>query len=292
MIYKILLSGKNQMIIDEFYNHMENGYDLLTSSTIYRDMVKSIDLFKPDLFVYCLYNESSDDYARMKELQRNIEKAGCGFAIIGSKEECDAFQMKTAQMADLVLAKPLSYDVIRGNIYAWMLDRDTRREKEAAAGDPQSASRDAVSKAPQSAAAPDQGLKQTAQGSAAPATGSGRKHVLVVDDDPLMLKLIKEYLHDRYDVATAISGKIAYRFLESKTTDLILLDYEMPGESGPEVFLNLRTRHNLDGIPIVFLTGVSDTERVKEVLALQPQGYMLKPIDKDKLLNTVTGILG
>jgi len=114
-----------------------------------------------------------------------------------------------------------------------------------------------------------------------------RKHVLVIDDDPLMLKLIKEYLHDRYDVATAVSGKIAYKFLESKTTDMILLDYEMPGESGPEVFLNLRTRHNLDGIPIVFLTGVSDTERVKEVLNLGPQGYLLKPIDKEKLMKIV-----
>lgn len=122
--------------------------------------------------------------------------------------------------------------------------------------------------------------------------GNPRKHILVIDDDPLMLKLIKEYLHDRYDVAVAAGAKIAYRFLESKTTDLVLLDYEMPGESGPEVFMNLKTRPNMNNVPIVFLTGVSDTERVREVVNLKPQGYLLKPIDKQQLLGTVTKIIG
>ena len=267
MVYKILLSGKNQMVIDEFYNHMDNGYDLLTSSTIYRDMVKSLELFKPDLFVYCLYNESSDDYAKMNEMRRHLEKAGCGLAIIGSKEECEEFQEKTNLLAVLILAKPLTYDVIRGNIYAYMLDRDRKKELLA------------------------QSMAAVSAGPAAVPEPARRKHVLVIDDDPLMLKLIKEYLHDKYDVATAVNGKIAYKFLETKTTDMVLLDYEMPGESGPEVFMNLRTRHELDNVPIVFLTGVSDTERVKEVLSLGPQGYLLKPIDKEKLLTTVNGIL-
>lgn len=118
-----------------------------------------------------------------------------------------------------------------------------------------------------------------------------RRHILVIDDDPLMLKLIKEYLHDRYDVAVAAGAKIAYRFLENRTTDLVLLDYEMPGESGPEVFMNLKTRPNMHSVPIVFLTGVSDAERVREVVSLRPQGYLLKPIDKQQLLNTVTKLL-
>jgi len=260
------------MVIDEFYNHMDNGYDLLSSSTIFRDMVKNLELFKPDLFVYCLYNETSDDYAKMNEFKRHIEKAGCGFAIIGSKEECEEFQNRTGFMATLILAKPLTYDVIRGNIYAHMLDRDRMKEKE-------------------NQAAAGAGASAASAGAAPSNEPPRRKHVLVIDDDPLMLKLIKEYLHDKYDVATAVSGKIAYKFLENKTTDMVLLDYEMPGESGPEVFMNLRTRHELDGIPIVFLTGVSDAERVKEVLSLGPQGYLLKPIDKEKLLTKVNGVL-
>jgi CheY-like chemotaxis protein len=121
---------------------------------------------------------------------------------------------------------------------------------------------------------------------------SERKHVLVIDDDPMLLKLIKEHLHEKYDVATAISGKIAHKFLETKKTNFILLDYEMPVENGPEVLKKIRENHEFDDIPVVFLTGITDREKIKEALMLKPQGYLLKPIDKDKLLGTVEKFIG
>ena len=119
-----------------------------------------------------------------------------------------------------------------------------------------------------------------------------RKHVLIIDDDPLMLKVVKEQLSEKYDVATAISSKIAYKFLENKKTDMILLDYEMPGEDGPSTFKTLRKNKDLDSIPIVFLTGVTEKEKIKEALILMPQGYLLKPIDKDMLIGTVEKFIG
>lgn len=114
-----------------------------------------------------------------------------------------------------------------------------------------------------------------------------RKHVLIIDDDPIMLKLIKEHLHEQYDVATAISGKIAHKFLETKKTNLILLDYEMPVENGPEVMKKIREKEELADIPIIFLTGITEREKIRQALALKPQGYLLKPIDKEKLLGTI-----
>ena len=119
-----------------------------------------------------------------------------------------------------------------------------------------------------------------------------RKHVLVIDDDPIMLKVVNEHLHENYDIATAISGKIAYKFLENKSTDMILLDYEMPGEDGPDVLINLRKREELANIPIIFLTGVSDKDKITAALSLKPQGYLLKPIDKDKLIGTIEKFIG
>ena len=56
-----------------------------------------------------------------------------------------------------------------------------------------------------------------------------------MDDDVRMLRVIKEHLRKSYDVATAINGKLALKFLENKQTDLILLDYVMPEEDGPAV---------------------------------------------------------
>ena len=271
--YKLLLCGRNQLVIDEFYEHMESGYDLLTASPRFRDLVRHIEVFVPDMVIYCLYNETPDDYKKAIELQRHLKKVGAAFAIVGSAEDCKEFQDSTNMAADMILAKPLKYDVMRGNIYAFMLDRERERE---AQGITRPAAGGGIQSVPGVMAAPEP---------------PRRKHILVIDDDPLMLKLLKEYLHEDYDIATAVNGKIAYKFLENKTTDMVLLDYEMPGESGPEVFLNLRTRPALKDVPIVFLTGVTDAERVKEVLALQPQGYLLKPIDKEKLMTKVKSIL-
>lgn len=134
--------------------------------------------------------------------------------------------------------------------------------------------------------------QNTETNAAAEPETSERKHILVVDDDPVMLKMLKEQLHDKYDVATAISGKIAMKFLERKKTDLILLDYEMPEESGPVVMEKIRAKDSSKDIPIVFLTGVSEREKITEALALKPQSYLLKPIDREKLLKVITDVLG
>lgn len=119
-----------------------------------------------------------------------------------------------------------------------------------------------------------------------------KKHILIIDDDPMMLKIIKDHLHESYNVATAVSGKVALKFLETKNTDLILLDYEMPEMNGPEVLENLRAKKNTANIPVVFLTGTKDREKVQNALMLKPQGYLLKPIEKDKLTDMIHNLLG
>lgn len=118
-----------------------------------------------------------------------------------------------------------------------------------------------------------------------------RKHILVVDDDSSVLKLLKGYLAERYDVATAISGKIALKFLETKKTDMVLLDYEMPNENGAEVLAKIRENANTANLPVVFLTGVTERKKILEVLSMKPQGYLTKPIDMEKLSSTIKGVL-
>ena len=107
-----------------------------------------------------------------------------------------------------------------------------------------------------------------------------------------ILKLLKGYLAERYDVATAISGKVAMKFLETKETDLVLLDYEMPVENGSVVFGKIRSMEKTKDLPVVFLTGVTEKSKITEVLSMKPQGYLLKPVDMEKLSSTIKGILG
>ncbi len=108
----------------------------------------------------------------------------------------------------------------------------------------------------------------------------------------MMLKVIKEHLHEDYDVATAVSGRVALKFLERRTTDLILLDYLMPEESGLEVLEKLRAKEETKDIPVIFLTGVTERKKIKNALVMRPQGYLLKPVDHDKLMEEIAKYIG
>ena len=107
-----------------------------------------------------------------------------------------------------------------------------------------------------------------------------------------MLKTIKEHIQDKYDVATAVSGKVALGFLRRRKTDLILLDYVMPEEDGPSVLRKIHENPMTQDLPVVFLTGMTDGNKIREALSEKPQGYLLKPIEKAKLMDTVEKILG
>ena len=124
-----------------------------------------------------------------------------------------------------------------------------------------------------------------------PVTTGGRRHILVVDDDFRMLKLIKRYLDDSYDIATAINGKVALKFLETKMTDLILLDYEMPVCDGRMTLEMIRADEEMKDIPVIFLTAINDRANIEAVLKLKPAGYFLKPAIKDQLLAEIAKVL-
>ena len=115
-------------------------------------------------------------------------------------------------------------------------------------------------------------------------SGEFRKSVLIVDDDPSYLNLVRDWLKGTYKVAMANSGLQAIKWLGKNKVDLILLDHEMPVTTGPQVLEMLRSDEETKSIPVIFLTGKSDKESVMAVVALKPEGYFLKTIQKDELL--------
>jgi CheY-like chemotaxis protein len=114
--------------------------------------------------------------------------------------------------------------------------------------------------------------------------GEKRKSVLIVDDDPRYLKLVREWLKDEYKVSMANSGLQAIKWLGKNKVDLILLDHEMPITTGPQVLEMLRSDEETRSIPVIFLTGKGDKESVMAVVALKPEGYFLKTIKREELL--------
>lgn len=119
-----------------------------------------------------------------------------------------------------------------------------------------------------------------------------RPHVLVVDDNAIVLRNIKGILDTRYSVAVAASGLQAMTSIALKLPDLILLDYAMPNMNGKQVMESLRSNEKYKDIPIIFLTGVDFKELVIEILSLKPAGYILKPVDSELLLNRIEQIIG
>jgi len=76
-------------------------------------------------------------------------------------------------------------------------------------------------------------------------------------------------------------------YIADNTPDLILLDYEMPVISGPQVLEMIRSETKVDDIPVIFLTGKGDRESVVKVLALKPDGYLLKSMERPKLIAAI-----
>ena len=117
--------------------------------------------------------------------------------------------------------------------------------------------------------------------------GEIKKSILVVDDDPGYLGIVREWLKAAYKVSLVSSGLQALKWLGKNKVDLILLDYEMPVTSGPHVLEMLRADPETENIPVMFLTGKGDKESVMKVLSLKPEGYLLKTIDRAELLKNL-----
>ena len=117
-----------------------------------------------------------------------------------------------------------------------------------------------------------------------------RKKILVVDDDRTILKMIKAALEDKYDVTAMLNGVMVERFLSMNEVDLVILDYEMPIMTGAAIFRMMKDNPKFARIPVCFLTGVSEREKVEEIMSLKPRGYLLKPINMEMLLATIANL--
>lgn len=114
-----------------------------------------------------------------------------------------------------------------------------------------------------------------------------QKTILLVDDDAVMIRTLREGLSTSYKVLPANSGANALKILERAKPDLILLDYEMPGMSGPEVLAILRSNDETATIPMMFLTAKNDLASISLIEALKPDGHMLKTLP----LREIKGII-
>ena len=114
-----------------------------------------------------------------------------------------------------------------------------------------------------------------------------KNKILVVDDSGAMLRSVKGWLEDKYQVILANSGAMAIKYLATNRPDLVLLDYEMPVINGKQVLEMIRSEAEFTDIPVFFLTGKNDKESIQQVIALKPEGYILKTTKPEEIVKMI-----
>ena len=119
-----------------------------------------------------------------------------------------------------------------------------------------------------------------------------RKKILVVDDEPHIVNLIKLSLQDSFDIFEAFSGSEALAIAQKELPDLIVLDLMMPNMNGFETCSKLRTMADTKNIPVMILSAKSQiVDKFKSINA-GADDYMVKPFDPVELVKRIEQNLG
>lgn len=110
------------------------------------------------------------------------------------------------------------------------------------------------------------------------------KKILIIDDDPIVLKYLENLLTDNgYDVYKADSGAEGAKLVEQIKPDLITLDLQMPEEWGPRFYRRMTKNKALKDIPIIVISGLSGSKySIPKAVA-----HLSKPFDAEELLKLV-----
>lgn len=292
MKYKILIIGEDYSNVNDIYDQFGKIYEVLISSPIAADISAHVNYFRPDMIMLSLegiHDYVVDEFKAAKAAYSNLQ--GIPFAAAGNKDDLMWFEQQWAGLADLKIDIDKKMLDIQLEIDVKI---DKAAKKNAKAPAPEAAGKYAANTNQAVNANQSVNVNQTK-----PAdiynnnqNKDGKKTILVVDGSPIMLKVIREQLKEFYDVVIVTNGKLALKYLKENKVDMMLLDYDMPEMSGLDVLKAMKADTATRNIPAVFLTGVSDRAKIAQALALGPQGYLLKPIDKEKLFAMIHKCIG
>jgi len=122
---------------------------------------------------------------------------------------------------------------------------------------------------------------------------SGKKKVLIVDDDPEIVELLEEVLgrDQRYEIKTASSGYDAGMLTEQFRPDLILLDYMLPDVNGNIVCQTIRRNPEFASTKIIIVSGVVKEDEIEQLLKSGAEDFIRKPFSIDELTEKIATVL-
>ncbi len=123
--------------------------------------------------------------------------------------------------------------------------------------------------------------------------GSGKKKILIVDDDAEIVELIVDVLSrdGRFETKTASSGYEAGIATQRYRPELILLDYMLPDINGNIVCQTIRKNPEFESIKIIIVSGVVKQDEIDQLLKSGAQEFIKKPFDIAELIDKITSAL-
>ncbi|MFH1379783.1 MAG: response regulator transcription factor [bacterium] len=119
-----------------------------------------------------------------------------------------------------------------------------------------------------------------------------KKRITVIEDEPGITELIQESLpYDKFIVNCFANGNDGIDGLKHKKPDALLLDWELPDISGPDIIRIIRKDKKLSTLPIIMLTVRKQTKNITSALDLGADEYITKPFNSKELCSRVTAIL-
>ncbi len=286
MKIRVLINSRRPSLFKDLLAYPDDRFVFLSTPGYPDDIKQHIAIFKPDIFITVFEDYDEEMIQQYYLMKRDESTFDLPFMLIANADICEECKSKNADLFDTMLRRPVTVPAILTNVFEIAGPLCKKRHDDT---DNSCSARGKHMRPAQSFSA---GSYDRIGDLTSVAEKITKKHILVVDDDKDILRMLKSALEDKYDVTTVSSGKMAEKYLETKISDLILLDYRMPGESGADVLAKIREDGRLANIPVVFLTGVTDSDKVQQVLSMNLQGYLLKPINMDRLFLLIRSLIG
>jgi len=122
---------------------------------------------------------------------------------------------------------------------------------------------------------------------------SGKRKILVVDDDVELVELITEVLErdGRFEVKSVNNGFDAGMMVKDYQPDLIVLDVMLPDINGKEVCQRVRSDQSMDSVKIICISGMVEDDKIHELKAAGANDFMRKPFEVDRLVDRICTLL-
>ena len=122
---------------------------------------------------------------------------------------------------------------------------------------------------------------------------SGRRKVLIVDDDEELVELLVDVFakDGRFDIRTANNGFDAGMFVKEFRPDIVILDVMLPDINGKEVCQRVRSDSSLESVQIICISGMVEQDKVADLKVAGANDFMQKPFAVDRLLERACDLL-